>query len=300
MPSGAIRGRPGTEEHPLVFDTGQVVQGLVALYRRTQENRWLKGALKAAEWIISLQEPDGSWLRGSNKGIPHAYYTYVAWPLCEIYDITRDSQFLDAARKHIQWVLSLRDKTEWIPGMAFSENADPLTHTVAYTYEGLLECSRFLPPAEKAEVLETVNRAMCRLMESHSVAFAAGRTRGLALPAFVDSSWRFKGNFSCLVGNAQFALIWLKLYQQLRDERLFRAAADQIDAIKKTQDLRTRDADIRGAVAGADPLWGGYGSLCFPNWAAKFFADALMLKQKIETQPQPPSRTPKGAVAIAS
>jgi hypothetical protein len=132
------------------------------------------------------------------------------------------------------------------------------------------------------------------------VAFAAGRTRGLALPAFVDSSWRFKGNFSCLVGNAQFALIWLKLYQQLRDERLFRAAADQIDAIKKTQDLRTRDADIRGAVAGADPLWGGYGSLCFPNWAAKFFADALMLKQKIETQPQPPSRTPKGAVAIAS
>jgi hypothetical protein len=287
MPSGAIKGRAGTGEHPLVFDTGQVVQGLVALYRRTKEDRWLKGALKAAEWIISLQEPDGSWLRGSHKGIRHAYYTYVAWPLCEIYDVTRDTRFLDAARKHIQWVLSLRDDTEWIPKMAFAENADPLTHTVAYTYEGLLECSRFLPRVESDEVLENVRRAIFKLMESHSAAVAAGHTLGRALPAFVHSSWQFKGDFSCLVGNAQFASIWLKLYLQIRDERLFRAAVEQIDEVKRKQDLQTRDADIRGAVAGSAPLWGGYSSLSFPNWAAKFFADALMLKQKIETQPQP-------------
>ena len=33
---------------------------------------------------------------------------------------------------------------------------------------------------------------------------------------------------------------------------------------------------IRGGVKGSDPVWGSYLWLRYPNWAAKFGADALM------------------------
>ena len=38
---------------------------------------------------------------------------------------------------------------------------------------------------------------------------------------------------------------------------------------------------IRGGIAGAYPIWGGYERLGYPNWAAKFFADALMLQESV-------------------
>jgi len=287
--SGAIPGRPGTGEHPLVFDTAQVMKGWIALYRETRETRWLDAAVRAATWIASLQSADGSWIRGSHKSIPHAYYTYVAWPLCEVAEVTGDQRFLTAAAQHVRWVLSLRDKNGWISRMAFSENADPLTHTVAYTYEGLLECAPFLPKDQTAEVLDCVRQAMCRLRDSQGEADRNVPCRGRALPAFVQPSWRFVGGFSCLVGNVQFALIWLKLHRQLANEHLFAAAVAQIDEVKRRQDLATNDADIRGAVPGASPFWAGYGSLGYPNWAAKFLADALMLKTAIaDSEPARP------------
>jgi hypothetical protein len=34
---------------------------------------------------------------------------------------------------------------------------------------------------------------------------------------------------------------------------------------------------VTGAVAGSSPIWGRYSMFEFPNWAAKFFADALIM-----------------------
>jgi hypothetical protein len=36
--------------------------------------------------------------------------------------------------------------------------------------------------------------------------------------------------------------------------------------------------EVRGGIAGSWPIWGAYSRFEFPNWAAKFFADALMLE----------------------
>jgi hypothetical protein len=33
-------------------------------------------------------------------------------------------------------------------------------------------------------------------------------------------------------------------------------------------------------VAGSFPIWGRYAPLSYPNWAAKFFVDALLLERK--------------------
>jgi hypothetical protein len=34
---------------------------------------------------------------------------------------------------------------------------------------------------------------------------------------------------------------------------------------------------VRGGIAGSAPIWGDYSRFEYPNWAAKFFADALMM-----------------------
>jgi len=47
------------------------------------------------------------------------------------------------------------------------------------------------------------------------------------------------------------------------------------------------DGDVDdGAVAGSAPIWGRYSMFEFPNWAAKFFVDALIMDElKIAVPP---------------
>ncbi len=39
-------------------------------------------------------------------------------------------------------------------------------------------------------------------------------------------------------------------------------------------------AAVRGAIAGSYPIWGRYSRFEFPNWAAKFFVDAVSAHQR--------------------
>ena len=49
------------------------------------------------------------------------------------------------------------------------------------------------------------------------------------------------------------------------------------DSLKTTQRLDHADVAVRGGIAGSAPIWGDYSRFEYPNWAAKFFADALMM-----------------------
>jgi hypothetical protein len=45
------------------------------------------------------------------------------------------------------------------------------------------------------------------------------------------------------------------------------------------------EADTCGAIKGSHPIWGGYDPFRYPNWAAKFFADALMASGDADAAP---------------
>jgi len=49
-----------------------------------------------------------------------------------------------------------------------------------------------------------------------------------------------------------------------------------IAALKSTQALGPVPACVRGALPGSFPMHTGYLANGFPNWGAKFFADALL------------------------
>ena len=48
------------------------------------------------------------------------------------------------------------------------------------------------------------------------------------------------------------------------------------------QDINTTDPNIRGGIKGSQPIYGRYSPFSYPNWAAKFFIDAVLQIQSIE------------------
>ena len=97
-----------------------------------------------------------------------------------------------------------------------------------------------------------------------------------------DSLWRPTARWSCLTGDAQTALVWLRLFAASGDERYLRAARRMNAYLCSTQDLTAGDPGVRGGIKGSHPVWGEYGRFLYPNWAAKFFADSLMLELTLE------------------
>jgi hypothetical protein len=70
------------------------------------------------------------------------------------------------------------------------------------------------------------------------------------------------------------AIIWARLFGYTR-RALFREACERaVGLVAATQSL-SGPPETRGAIAGSYPIWGAYARFEFPNWAAKFFVDAV-------------------------
>ena len=59
------------------------------------------------------------------------------------------------------------------------------------------------------------------------------------------------------------------------------AARRALTFVMAAQDLTTTNPDIRGGIKGSQPVWGRYAPLSFPNWATKFFVDAMWLRKEL-------------------
>jgi len=80
FPGGLHSGSHGTEAQPSVFNTGQVLQGLVRAHAETSRPEILKAAVAAGDWLVKMQQVDGSWSGpAAYQNASHTYYSMVAW-----------------------------------------------------------------------------------------------------------------------------------------------------------------------------------------------------------------------------
>jgi len=257
----------------LVFDTGQVIFGLVSIYAVTKEDRFIEGAIKAGNWLVEVQDNDGAWRKFSYNAIPHSYYSRVSWALAELFKVTMDRKYERAAMKNIEWVLSNQLLNGWYRMAGFTEDSNdrPITHTIAYTIRGVLETGicldveRYIMSAKKAAdaILQNIE------------------PDGFFWSEFNPSWAPANKKYSCLTGNAQLAIIFLRLYRHTGDSRYLAAGKLINRYLKRHQIIETRNEDIRGAISGSYPIWGSYEPLSFPNWATKFFVDSLLLEDHV-------------------
>ena len=287
LPSGAVRGGSGVNPYPIVFNTGMVILGWTDLFNRTREERYLNAAVRAANWLSDNIDEDGKWSRYVYNDIPHAYHSRVSWSLLEVYKATSVRKYYEVAAENIKWVLSNVKGNDWIDGMGFSRKEDPFTHTIAYTLRGLLECGCIFEGEMKNLTHQIVVRIAEKLMLKYELNKKHPNASPGHLPGRFDSNWKSDKSFSCLTGNAQIAIIWLRLFQIYNDARFLNSALKILDLLKGHQNIKIRNEGIRGAIGGSYPIWGDYMTYAFPNWAVKFFADALMIQESVMNELDP-------------
>lgn len=270
-PNGGVLSRPGKAE-TRVFNTGQVVLGWLALFERTKDERYLAAARRAGDYLVGLQEADGTWRRDTYCGA-RTYHARTDWGLLRLAKLSGEDRYAEAARRNLRWVMQQQRHNGWFANCGFHQD-DPITHVIEYTLIGVLESALLAPAAFErgaTDLLAPSADALCAVIERPGI----GGIRGM-IPASFDSSWRSRDRDSCLTGNAQIAYTLLRL-DGLAPNARYRAAADAlIAALKGTQVLGRAPSNVRGALPGSFPMHSGYLANGFPNWGAKFFADALL------------------------
>jgi hypothetical protein len=279
LPSGAAQGGlyrgEQCDRQPAVFNTGQVILGLRRAYVETRDQRYLDAAKRAGDWLVSAQSPDGSWRAPGpeTETLVHAYDARTAWSLLEIYRLIPNAKYGRAARRNLEWTLEQQQENGWFRNNAFFTAGRwnlPLTHTIAYVMEGLIESWRLLGDERYFDAARKTAERLLRIFELRR--FMAGE---------FDGWWKTTANYSCLTGDAQIAGVWLRIYQATRDTRFLNAALKLNDYVKATQSLSSTHPGIRGGVKGSQPIFGRYTPGVYVNWGAKFLADSLMLEEQV-------------------
>jgi rhamnogalacturonyl hydrolase YesR len=264
---------PDWDRAPLVFDTGQIIHGLVRAFEETKRSQYADSAIRASRWLAEIQEGDGSWRRFSAPGSDHTYNVRSSFGLVRLYKATGDERSKRTAQRNLEWALSQQTADGWFTNMEFRANEDPLTHTIAYTIEGILESGVIL---EDQSLIDSARRAadvMIKLQNAH------GYLRGR-----YGRGWRESAPWSCLTGTAQMAMIWYHLYEMTGVADYFQAAQAANHHVKQRQCRGSSIPGVRGGIAGSWPIYCEYEPYRNLNWAAKFFVDGLLREDRLQAR----------------
>jgi uncharacterized protein YyaL (SSP411 family) len=266
-------GRVGENRPEIVFNTAQVIRGMIAAYHLTGGAKYLNAADKAGRWLSKIIHPEGFWQDHALMGQARVYDTFVDVPLLQLYEITGDGQFRDTAIRNLEWVIQNKiQENGWFEDCdnTVKRNDKPILHTIAYTIDGLIDSGLI---TKEDKYLESAAKGSVKLRDLFL-------SRGF-LNARYDRNWTGSEYFLC-TGGAQMAITWLKLYQKYGDDSYPAAASQMINLLVYIQSRSfSEKADTLGAIPGSFPIWGRYEPFAFPNWATKFFCDALMLEAEV-------------------
>ncbi len=272
LPNGSIPDLVARE--PVVFDTGQVIFGWVSAYLASGDERYLDAARRGGKWLLDTMDADGAWRRFTGSSAGTTFNARVAWALAELSGATKDGGFIDGAWRSLEWSLRQEETAGWFGGNCLTDNDRPLLHTIAYTAQGQLEGGLLLGEP--------------RLIE------AAGRTAGELLSRIrpdgrlagrYDRTWRPVVHWACLTGMAQISIVWSRLALLAGDSR-FSEGAERVNAfLKATHDVTSANGGLRGGIRGSFPVNGEYCRYQIPNWATKFFLEAILYAPSTGRQP---------------
>jgi len=264
-----------------IFDTGQVLEGLVRAYRETGNVQYLNSATRAGDWLVSQQAADGSWPHDFG-GFGKAYDARVSRSVVMLWQVTGTQTYKTAAVNNLNWDVSQQQPNGWFQNAGINstaENTTPLTHTIAYTMEGLLDSGIIL---NNPVYINAAKKAADALL---GLQLASGPLSG----GTYGSDWTPGTQQQCVTGDAQTALVWLKYYQYTVNQGApnpqYLNAAHKLNQYLVGVQGNSSDPGVNGGLAGSDPLAGFYRTNQILSWATKFFLDSLLLENKLSAGP---------------
>lgn len=252
-----------------IFNTGQVLFGWAAAWEQTGGERFKTSLRHAADWLVSVQDEDGAWRQFASPFAAHAINTYntrVAFGLARAAQVLGDWRYAQAAQANVEWALTQASDNGWLANNDLEDNNRPLTHTIAYAIRGVLEVGLATDRDDFVTAAAKMARAVAETQRNNG-----------ALPGRLDQYWRPAARWSCLTGNMQMAIVWWRLAGMSGQSQWRNSARRCSDFVQSTQVLSHAEPGRRGGIAGSWPWGGGYMRWRYPNWAVKFFMDALIL-----------------------
>ncbi|MEO5331935.1 MAG: hypothetical protein H7839_07905 [Magnetococcus sp. YQC-5] len=282
MSSGAVQGGPlvpREQQTPAVFNTGMVLHGYNAILQTIPDLELYHAARGAADFLMADLGPDGHFKTHGPFVAKNRIKTYnclCAWSLYRFGEIVHQEEYKQAAIRTAVASMKLQSANGWFPYNCLNRCEAPLTHTMGYTLQGLLETGY---AAGREDLIDSARRGMTPLMDAMSPAgFLAGR---------FQSDWTPASFSSCLTGTAQLAVVCFRLFQILGDKSFLEAGHRFLNYLKGLQIIHAPNTPMQGALAGSFPMFlGEYMTAGFPNWATKYLLDALMLQDRL-TQGKP-------------
>ncbi len=277
LPDGAFPGGEVLENRtsPSPFNSAQILHGLTHWARSTGDTRAQTAAARCAAWLMSVQDEDGAFRRHFYLDVAATYAAHLSCWLAEYGEAFGDSAALASAERHLDWVLAQQDRaTGWFDLAGFTDDQHSgrtaYTHTIAYTVAGVLTSSLILKREDGIAAARQASEGIMRRLELSRW-----------LPGVLDWRWREVEHPQCLTGNAQMALIWFALTRHDGDWRFANAGFKALDLVKHAQLRDNVNPGLAGGIGGSDPVWGSYIPKALPNWAAKYFIDALIEKRAL-------------------
>lgn len=273
---GSVHGGNICEKpNSAIFDTGQVARGLTSIYRETNEEKYLSAAIKACAWMLQKENnKEGYWMMDKSNCVSECdttYNVYAIAPMVELGKLIGNKDFIDAGRRAGEYTLKMQNENGWFKKADFKDSDRPLLHTIGYTIDGLwdlgdlLDEKKFMDGAQKA-----IDGILSKIKDN---GFIAGR---------LNSDWDGVVDWACLTGLAQIGVTCFKIYKYNKEEKYCQAALKIKEYIKSCQNNMDEKNGGLGAVWGSWPISGQYGQYQALNWAAKYFADLLLMNKKNE------------------
>ncbi|MBN1755109.1 terpene cyclase/mutase family protein [bacterium] len=260
---------------PKIFNTGQVIFGLSAAYQITGAQKYLDALVRAADWLVARQEPGGEWSNFTTQG-PKTYHARVDWALLDAFRLTGKLAYRESAANNLQWVLEQQASNGWFEHTSLTAPDKPWTHLLGYTLRGLLESAIMLDDPIRQRILEGLQRAIPPLRKL--VEDQQENRKFPYLPCTLDPRWESEDDHTCLTGNAQLSIVFFRAADAFKDPELRVTASLMVEQLKGLHLPESQKPFLRGGLTGSYPVNQGYCAGMLINWAAKFFADALLLK----------------------
>ena len=276
----AVKGGSLNKENSFsVFDTAQVIRGLIAYYKFRNNHIFKKRAIDCGNFILGSEIDNSGKI--SNKYVAEksilipendGCHIYVASALLELFKITNNISFKKLAIRIINTTMTYQNKNGYFDKSDFSKNDEILTHNLGYIVEGLIDSYLIIREQKYLDSAELTLKNLLYLIEKDG-----------SLNGYITSELKNSDNkFECLVGSAQIAICFYK-FSKIKKNKIFEEAGEKILLnLKKKQNNYNKDfGGGIGAIWGSWPISGKYQQYETINWANKFYLDLILENQEL-------------------
>ena len=268
-PSGGFPSNYEDNPNLSVFNTAQILLGLLRTYEETGLPVYADACTRAYNWLL-LGLENGIWSDHNyiSDYVP-AYYTRVTWPMllvCQKLNLPGEDRLKEVNAFFIEKINPNFSIKDW----GFFAEEPAFTHTIAYTIRGYLE---FAGLSDDTKLLETAKICMSNLLSAKS---ENGKTAGT-----YDENWQGDFSFTCVTGLFQLAIICFRLYETTGEVKWKKEGINFMKEGSKAIPNIDPLTD-KYAISGSLPLTGKYMRLKYPNWAGKFYLDAVLILERLE------------------